>query len=253
MDMNLVINAIKAEMKPSMGCTEPVALALAVSRTCEHLDAPTQKLEMLISSNIFKNAYSVQIPNAGTYGIELACVLGMLLSKPGNTMEICAGIKPEHVEKAKKLVAEGFVHVKVLKSSQFYIECTATDGKDTVHTITEDEHDNLVFCEKNGEVLLDKRVKKEAVESEEKEGTFDVTKHTFSEFYNWANEVDVADLQFIKEAIDINMEIAKKGMEKKYAFGVGPTVQNLLEKGMLKADVVTAVRSIPAAAATVPL
>ena len=65
-----------------------------------------------------------------------------------------------------------------------------------------------------------KRVKKEAVESEEKEGTFDVTKHTFSEFYNWANEVDVADLQFIKEAIDINMEIAKKGMEKKYAFGV---------------------------------
>ena len=71
MDMNLVFDAIKAEMKPSMGCTEPVALALAVSRTCEHLDAPTQKLEMLISSNIFKNAYSVQIPNAGTYGIEL--------------------------------------------------------------------------------------------------------------------------------------------------------------------------------------
>ena len=101
MDMNLVINAIKAEMKPSMGCTEPVALALAVSRTCEHLDAPTQKLEMLISSNIFKNAYSVQIPNAGTYGIELACALGMLLSKPGNTMEICAGIKPEHVERRK--------------------------------------------------------------------------------------------------------------------------------------------------------
>ena len=31
MDMNLVINAIKAEMKPSMGCTEPVAVALAVS------------------------------------------------------------------------------------------------------------------------------------------------------------------------------------------------------------------------------
>ena len=51
MDMNLVFDAIKAEMKPSMGCTEPVALALAVSRTCEHLDAPTQKLEMLISSN----------------------------------------------------------------------------------------------------------------------------------------------------------------------------------------------------------
>ena len=89
----------------------------------------------------------------------------------------------------------------------------------------------LCFAEKNGEVLLDKRVKKEAVESEEKEGTFDVTKHTFSEFYHWANEVDVADLQFIKEAIDINMEIAKKGMEKKYAFGVRPYGTGSAEKG----------------------
>ena len=247
MDMNLVINAIKAEMKPSMGCTEPVALALAVSRTCEHLEQPAQKLEMVISSNIFKNAYSVQIPNAGTYGIELACVLGMLLSKPGNTMEICADIQPQHVEKAKKLVAEGFAQVKVLKSSQFYIECTASDGTNTAHTITEDEHDNLVFCEKNGTVLVDNR-KQDTVETEEK-GGFDVTKHTFAEFYQWANEVDVADLQFIKEAIDINMEIAKKGMAKKYAFGVGPTVQNLVKKGLLGGDVVSAVRSIPAAAA----
>ena len=247
MDMNLVLNAIKAEMKPSMGCTEPVALALAVSRTCEHLEQPAQGLEMVISSNIFKNAYSVQIPNAGTYGIELACVLGMLLSKPGNTMEICAEIQPQHVEKAKKLVSEGFVQVKVLQSSQFYIECTATDGIHTAHTITEDTHDHLVFCEKNGTVLLDQR--KQDVGETEEQGGFDVTKHTFAEFYQWADEIDVADLQFIKEAIDINMEIAKKGMEKKYAFGVGPTVQNLVKRGLLGGDVVSAVRSLPAAAA----
>ena len=44
MDMNVVLNAIKAEMKPSMGCTEPVAIALAVSRTCEKLtDMPSYK------------------------------------------------------------------------------------------------------------------------------------------------------------------------------------------------------------------
>ena len=52
MDMNVVLNAIKAEMKPSMGCTEPVAIALAVSRTCQELAAPAEKLDMVISSNI---------------------------------------------------------------------------------------------------------------------------------------------------------------------------------------------------------
>ena len=249
MDMNLVCNAIKAEMKPSMGCTEPVAIALAVSRTCELLEKPAKKLDMVISSNIFKNAFSVQIPNTGTCGIELACALGCLLSKPGNTMEICADIKPEHVEKAMKLVEEGFVSVKVLKSSQFYIECTASNEEESANTITVDSHDHLVYSKKNDTVLLDNYTTKYATSEEAEEGGFDVTQHTFKEFYDWANEIDVADLKFIKDAIDMNMEIAKIGMEKKYAFGVGPTIQNLIGKGLMSNDVVNAVRSIPAAAA----
>lgn len=248
MDMNVVVNAIKAEMKPSMGCTEPVAIALAVSRTCEELAAPAEKLDMVISSNIFKNAYSVQIPNTGTYGIELACVLGALLAKPGNTMEICADIKPEHVAKAKELVAAGMVSVKVLKSSGFYIECVATNANEKAHTITEDAHDNMVFYEKDGKVLVDKR-STASVTSVEEEGAFDVTKYGFKDFYDWANEIELEKLSFIREAIDMNMEIAKIGMEKKYCFGVGPTTQNLISKGMMSNDVVNAVRSIPAAAA----
>ena len=249
MDMNVVLNAIKAEMKPSMGCTEPVAIALAVSRTCEELSAPAEKLDMVISSNIFKNAYSVQIPNTGTYGIELACVLGALLAKPGNTMEICADIKPEHVVKAKELVAAGMVKVEVLKSSGFYIECVATNANEKAHTITQDAHDNMVYYEKDGKVIVDNRTEEETPAAVETEGGFDVTTHSFEEFYNWANEVDVKELQFIKEAINMNMEIAKIGMEKKYAFGVGPTIQNIVDKGWMAADVVTAVRMIPSAAA----
>ena len=247
MDMNVVVNAIKAEMKPSMGCTEPVAIALAVSRTCEYLKNPAEKLDMVISSNIFKNAYSVQIPNTGTYGIELACALGALLSKPGNTMEICADIKPEHVVKAKEMAAAGVISVKVLKSSGFYIECKASNAAGVAHTITQDAHDNMVFCEKNGEVLVDNRTT-EFVTSEE-DDSFKVTDHTFEEFYNWANEIDVEKLDFIKEAINMNMEIAKIGMEKKYAFGVGPTTKNIVAKGWMADDVVTAVRMIPSAAA----
>ncbi len=248
MDMKVVVNAIKSEMKPSMGCTEPVAIALAVSRTCELLTQPAEKLDMVISSNIFKNAYSVQIPNTGTCGIELACVLGCLLSKPGNTMEICADIQPEHVTKAQELVKAGMVNVKVLKSSDFYIECVASNATEKAHTITEDAHDNMVYSEQNGKVLVDNRKTGEVKEVKE-EGGFDVTQHSFREFYDWANEIDVAELQFIREAIDMNMEIAKIGLEKKYAFGVGPTIQNLINKGMMSNDVVNAVRSIPSAAA----
>ncbi len=157
MHMKPVLEVIKSEMQPSMGCTEPVAIGLAVSRTCEYLQTPATHLDMVISSNIFKNAYSVQIPNTGTNGIELSCALGFLLSKPGNIMEIFAEIIPEQVEAVKKLVEEGFVSVKVLPGSTFYIECYGRNDKEVVHTITENAHDHLVLLEKAGEVLFDGR------------------------------------------------------------------------------------------------
>ncbi|MBR4015316.1 MAG: serine dehydratase subunit alpha family protein [Anaerotignum sp.] len=245
MDMNLIFDAIKSEMQPSMGCTEPVAIGLAVSRTCERLAEPATHLDMVISSNIFKNAYSVEIPNADTHGIELSCVLGFLLSKPGNTMEIFAAVTHELVAQAQKLIDKGFVTVKVLSSSQFYIECTASNAKESAHTITEDSHDNLVFAEKDGKVLTDNRVQVEAAESH---GGFDITQHTFADFLKWANEVDVKDLGFIKEGVEMNLAIAEIGMQKKYAIGVGPALRNLANAGKLSNDMVTDVKRTVAAA-----
>lgn len=246
MNMNIIFDALKSEMKPSMGCTEPVAIGLAVSRTCELLARPATHLDMIISSNIFKNAYSVQIPNTGTNGIELSCVLGYLLSKPGNTMEIFAEIHPDQVKEAKKLVNEGFVTVKVLSSSDFYIECVAANEGEKAHTITEKAHDNLIFAEKNGKVTVDKRTISAAEISNI--SAFDITKYTFADFYEWANTVDVEDLAFIKVGIDMNLSIAEIGMQKKYALGVGPTLKNLAGKGLISNDMLTEIKQLTAAA-----
>ena len=118
MNVKSAIFAMKNEMKPSMGCTEPVAIGLAVSRTGERLQKDATSIDMVISSNIFKNAYSVQIPNAGTNGIELSCALGYVLRKAGNTMEIFANISQQQLEEAKELVKNKIIKVKVL--SPFY-------------------------------------------------------------------------------------------------------------------------------------
>ena len=50
MDMKMALEAIRSEMKPSMGCTEPVAIGLAVSRACALLEKPATHLDMVISS-----------------------------------------------------------------------------------------------------------------------------------------------------------------------------------------------------------
>lgn len=240
-----MIELIKSEMQPSLGCTEPVAIGLAVSRTCQYLQKPATKLEMHISSNIFKNAYSVTIPNAGKPGIQLACALGFLLSKPDNTMEIFSSVTSELVKEAEKLVEDGFVEIHIISSSQFYIEVYALNDKEKAHTITVDKHDNLVKVEKDGAVLLD-NIKQ--TNQEQTVASFDITKYTFEDFIRIAETVEIEKLQFIKEAVEMNLHISEVGMKQKYALGIGPALNGMMINKKLSNDLVTTVKSVVSAA-----
>ena len=112
--------------------------------------------------------------------------------------------------------------------------------------VIETSLDDLVYSEKDGKVLLDNR-KEEVVEEETHDG-FDITQYTFADFFKMANEVDVKDLAFIQEGIDMNLDIAKKGLEKKYAIGIGPCMQKMVLNGTLSNDMVTDVKLTTAAA-----
>jgi L-cysteine desulfidase len=245
MMMSKIIELIQSEMMPSMGCTEPVAIGLAVSRTCEYLNRPATHLEVHISSNIFKNAYSVMIPNAGKPGIELACALGHLLHKPGDTMELFSRVTEELVKKAEELVANGFVDIHVIHSSQFYIEVYAMNETEKAHTITIDKHDNMVKAEKDGVVFLDTQKDFSTAELAEE---IDIRQYGIADFVRWAEEVEVDQIRFLKDAVDMNLNISKRGMERKYAMGIGPNLQMLQSKGLLGNDLVTEVKKTVAAA-----
>jgi len=243
--MDKAILQMRSEMKPSLGCTEPVAIGLAVSRTCQYLTTKAVHLEMHISSNIFKNAYSVNIPNAGKSGIQLACALGFLLSQPNDDMEIFSGVTPELVDRAEKLVATDFISIQIIPSSQFYIECYAENATEKVHTITADKHDNMIKAEKNGVVLIEEEVTLVAAETTEE---FDVSQYTFADFIEMAETVDVKELDFIKTGIQMNLDISEVGMKQKYAMGIGPCTRALVESGKLSDDMVANAKATVAAA-----
>ena len=185
------------------------------------------------------------IPNANEAGICLACALGYVLASPDHTMEIFSHITPNDLKKAKELLATDLIEVEVIKSSEVYIACTASNKTETAKTITEKSHDHLTYKEKNGVVLLEE---KNNITAAEQTNGFDITAYTFSDFLSWANEADVNDLQFIQEGIDMNLAIAKLGFGKKYAMGIGPSLQELVEKQILGNDVASTVRRTIAAA-----
>ena len=76
-----IIELIKKEVIPAIGCTEPIAVALCVAKAAETLGAKPEKIEVLLSANILKNAMGVGIPGTGMVGLPIAVALGALIGK----------------------------------------------------------------------------------------------------------------------------------------------------------------------------
>ena len=51
-----IIDLIHREVIPAIGCTEPIAVALAAAKAAEVLGRKPEKIEVYLSANILKNA-----------------------------------------------------------------------------------------------------------------------------------------------------------------------------------------------------
>ena len=76
-----IIALVKSEVIPAIGCTEPIAVALCAAKAAEILDKCPEKVTVLLSANILKNAMGVGIPGTGMIGLPIAVALGVLIGK----------------------------------------------------------------------------------------------------------------------------------------------------------------------------
>ena len=106
------IGLLKKEVVPAEGCTEPVAVAFAVSLAAEQLGADATDVRLKLSANIIKNALGVGIPGTGMVGIEIAAALGAVVKQSAKRLEVLQGFSPEQLAAAKELVEAHVVHVE---------------------------------------------------------------------------------------------------------------------------------------------
>ena len=91
-----IIDLIHREVVPAIGCTEPIAVALCTARTRELLDAEPQRIRVLLSANILKNAMGVGIPGTGgMIGLPIAVALGALVGRSAYKLEVLRDATPE--------------------------------------------------------------------------------------------------------------------------------------------------------------
>lgn len=102
MNYDLITELLKTEVIPALGCTEPIAIAMATAKGKSYLEGVPERIELYLSTNIVKNAMSVGIPGTGSSGIHIAAALGAIAGNADLNLEVLRDATIKDVENAKK-------------------------------------------------------------------------------------------------------------------------------------------------------
>lgn len=87
------IATLEEELIPAMGCTEPIAIALAAARARDLAGGLPDRMELEVSGSIVKNAKSVVVPHTGGLkGIEAAAAAGAVAGRADAWLEVLAQV-----------------------------------------------------------------------------------------------------------------------------------------------------------------
>lgn len=240
-----IISLIHKEVVPAIGCTEPMAVALATARAKEALGTLPEKIEVLLSSNILKNAMGVGIPGTGMVGLPIAVALGACIGRSEYQLEVLRDLTPETLAQGKEYLQQNRINIQLKEgiNEKLYIEVTC-HGKDSIHStaIISSAHTRFIYIKNAaGKVELDKRshthnspsarnVSCESTSSPLNEDN-DIQLN-LKMVHEFATEAPLNEIDFILQTKEYNMKAAHDAILGNYGHNLGKTIDRPLAKGI---------------------
>lgn len=108
-----LLEVLHKEIMPAEGCTEPIAVAYAVSLAAELVEEEITAIQLLLSGNIIKNAMGVGIPGTGQTGLPIAAALGAVVRRSERKLEILSGLTSAELASAEGLLERKLLEVEL--------------------------------------------------------------------------------------------------------------------------------------------
>jgi len=227
-----IIALIKRKVVPAVGCTEPIAVALAGAKARDVLGSVPDSLRVVVSGNILKNAMGVGIPGTTETGLFIASALGALGGDPDAGLEVLKSVSPEDVGRARAFVREGRVSVEKKETPElFFIEVTAEGGGESARVVIRSFHTNVTLVEKNGVAVFEKEP--ETTPRPEEKRSVEHVELNVEKIYRFAATADFRDIEFILDGLRMNMALAEEGLRGEYGLQVGKKTAENIERGFL--------------------
>lgn len=213
------VKILEEELKPAMGCTEPIALAYAAAKAREVLGKIPDKVYVEASGSIIKNVKSVIVPNTDYLkGIPAAAAAGIIAGKPEKELEVIAEVSKDEIHKMREFLDTAEISVEHVDNGiTFDIIVTVSKDGEYAKVRIANYHTNIVLIEKNGEIL-----EKTEVEGEAEEGLTDRSILNVKDIWEFCQMVDIEDVkEILDRQIAYNTAIAEEGLKGDYGANIG--------------------------------
>lgn len=223
-----IIALIQREVVPAVGCTEPIAVALCTARATETLGQRPEKITVMLSANILKNAMGVGIPGTGMIGLPIAIALGAIVGRSEYELEVIKDVTPETLEEGKAYVEEKRIDIRLKAgiTEKLYIDVVCEAAGSKAEAVISGSHTNFVYISKDGETLLD--VKNTGCEDGDN-GDPELCMRTV---YDFATTTPVDEIAFILKTRLYNLKAAEESVKGNFGHCLGKTIDRPLSHGI---------------------
>lgn len=222
------LTALKRELIPALGCTEPIAVAYAAAKARAVLGCLPERIHLCCSGNIVKNVKSVTVPHSGGMrGLDAAAVLGVVGGDADRALEVLEGITPEHIAMCRKLLEGDFFSCSVKEGvEKLYIDAAVSAGGHSARVTIANCHTRITHISRDGATLfhLDETVE---------EDTILWDRWSVAGILAFARETELAEIRpILDEQVRLNTAISDEGLSGRYGAAIGRTLLDIYGSGV---------------------
>ena len=213
---------LQEELLLATGCTEPIAVAYCAAKLREALGGKPEEVLAEVSGNILKNVKSVVVPNTdGRRGIDAAIAVGIVAGDADAELQVIANVTEDDAA-----AIQGYLDATPIKVTCPETPCLLDiflHGKREGHTAAvrvANNHTNIIYIERDGEILLEKPVTANAEDNLQDKSVLNV-----KDIITFAETVPLSAIEpVIGRQIACNTAIAQEGLKNSWGANIGSTL-----------------------------
>jgi L-cysteine desulfidase len=248
-------DVLKTEVAPALGCTEPVAIALAAAAAASLISKEEiAGIEIWVDPNVYKNGIAVAIPGThGQHRLDLAGAIGALGGDPERRLEVLEPVTDDIVDRAAELVRAEKVKINLLESQkELFIKAVVKSKENMSECIIKGFHDNIFSLCLNHQQISDSQLLHRGDPAQDLPDARDVETWlkglSLVDLVKLLDNLDGEDMDFLEEGVRYNLRIAEYGLKYGSGLAIGKTLERLVRQKLIKKDMMVYARILTSAA-----